>query len=533
MRGYFPSDDVLDSEYISDLGHSFKRSEQENLAIQNALSEHPVVYFVKNLPVESTMYPAIEYLTLAEQIGARDAQEAYDIVHSGIRDSSGRYLLTSKTGENIAFRPVYRRYIDWEMPAHDQGRAERRQCGFIVSDDGGYVYTACPSDIDHHNKAKRFHCWGLGCPMCMNDTAIRNGMKADKHFRYHEKIWEKSGIQIPPLGHWVVSPPQEWAKCMVQDKDDFDFLYQTVIDSLLRFGAVGGLTIFHPWRQFEQEEWRFSPHFHSLLYGFIDTDGFRRKFPGWVIKKVHAKEGVQSIRHTVAYLCTHQGLAVYEKDPDDIDWDLDFLDHMIPGIKSKDAQYSEKDYDNLAWDLGRMAGDISDIDWTEWTVERLSGVIRNRYWGMLSKGKLKTLGAIKRPKYRVCKECGQVLRVYDGCHDHMGEPAVYNQDIEVKVPAPSFKLVKREYDRLRDMMDKEGMDIVDFAKLVPCAASTLELDLPKNDDIPAEGPVEMPKTYFPKRQNKVRSGSWPVRIRTGPIPYMRSFRSLQSSQRSS
>ncbi len=115
----------------------------------------------------------------------------------------------------------------------------------------------------------------------------------------------------------------------------------------------------------------------------------------------------------------------------------------------------------------------------------------------------------------------------------MGEPAVYNQDIEVKVPAPSFKLVKREYDRLRDMMDKEGMDIVDFAKLVPCAASTLELDLPKNDDIPAEGPVEMPKTYFPKRQNKVRSGSWPVRIRTGPIPYMRSFRSLQSSQRSS
>ena len=36
----------------------------------------------------------------------------------------------------------------------------------------------------------------------------------------------------------------------------------------------------------------FSPHFHSILFGFLDTDGFRRENPGWVIKKVHAGDAV-------------------------------------------------------------------------------------------------------------------------------------------------------------------------------------------------------------------------------------------------
>ena len=31
--------------------------------------------------------------------------------------------------------------------------------------------------------------------------------------------------------------------------------------------------------------------------------------------------------------------------PNEVDWDLDILDHMVPGIKSLDANYTEKDYE--------------------------------------------------------------------------------------------------------------------------------------------------------------------------------------------
>ena len=506
MKTLIDYDTENDSRMISSLAHRMEHAEKQQLAMQHALEEHPVAYFVKNLPVESAKYPAIEYLTLAEQIGARTAQRAYDIVHSGSPDQEGFYHLMGKDGQGILFRPEPHDYIEWQMPAHDYERPKQRRCGFIRSKTGdGYVYTACPEDSDHHIKAKRLHCWGLGCLVCMNDTAIRDGVKVDKHFRYHETIWRKSGQEVPPLGHWVVSPPQEWAKCMVQDKEHYDMLYAHVIESLQQFGAAGGITIFHAWRQHEQTEWRFSPHFHSLLYGFIDTTAFRKANPGWVIKKIHADEGVDSIRHTIAYLSTHQALGICERDPDDVDWDLDILDHMIPGIKSKDAKYNEQDYENLSAGRGRMAGDLGDMDWTQWTMDRLCGDMRTRYWGLLSKGKLRTLGTERKYMLRVCKECGQLLRTYDGHGDHVGEPVRYIREIEIKVPAPQFRLVKGEYDRLKGRMKDEGMDLTDFSRLVPSAASTLELDLPKNDDIEADGPFDRPDEYYLNKQRRAYS----------------------------
>ena len=502
MKDLFDYDVSNDERLLRSLYRKMEDAEHQNLSMQNALSEHPVVWFVKNLPIEYTKYPAIEYLTLAKQLGT-SVEDAYNRVQAAIPDQEGTYRLRDVFGREVAFRKQYHDFIEWQMPAHDLMRPKLRNCGFIRSKSGeGVVYTACPEDADHHIKAKRLHCWSLSCPNCMNDTAIRDGVKVDKHFRYHETIWRKSGEEVPPLGHWVVSPPQEWAKCMVQDKEHFDILYSYVTDSLQEFGAVGGITVFHPWRQYEQLEWKFSPHFHSLLYGFIDTTAFRKANPGWVIKKIHSKEGVQSIRHTIAYLSTHQGLGIHEKDPAEVDWDLDILDHMIPGIKSKGASYTEKDYENCSAGRGRMVGDLGDIDWEQWTMDRLCGEMRCRYWGLLSKGKLRTLATDKKYMFRKCKECGEILRTYDGTHDHIGEPVRYIQNIEVKVPAPQFRLVDREYHRLKEQMKVEGMDLTDFARLIPAAASTLELDLPRNDDLEADGPFDRPDEYYLKRQRK-------------------------------
>lgn len=491
---------------LSAFSHSMERAEQQNLAVQNAMREHPVAWFVKHLPRESTKYPAIEYLTLAEQVGAKTAQQAYDMVHSGSPDQEGFYHLSGKDGQEILFRPDDHRFIEWCMPGSDRERPKLRHCGLIRSKSGnGYVYKACPNDIEHHNQANRQHCWGLGCYVCMNDTAIRDGVKVDKHFLTHQKIWEKSGERIPPLGHWVVSPPQEWAKCMVQDKANYDRLVNRITRQLQRHGALGGITVFHPWRQFEQLEWRFSPHFHVIMYGFIDTRGFLRENEGWIIKKIHAKQGVNSIRHTFAYLSTHMGLGVCEYPAESVPWQLDFLDYMIPGIKSKKAHYTEKDYEDLSKGKGRMAGDLSGMDWDRWVQVRLTRKIRVRYWGALSKNKLRTLGTFRQYMYRTCRECGEILRTYDGPDDHVGEPVRYIREIDVKVASSEYRNVKREYDRVKDRMRAEGMKIMDFAKIIPSAASTLELDLPKNNDIVADGPFDRPDEYYLKRQRRAYS----------------------------
>ena len=504
MKTLIDYDYENDSHRLNAFNHRMEQAERQQIAIQHAMDEHPVAWFVKNLPVESPMYPAIEYLTLAKQIGVRTARQAYDRVHSGTADQEGYYHLSGKDGQEILFKPRYHQFIDWQMPGHDQEKPKLRGCGPKRSKSGrGVVYTACPEDTDHHLKANSNHCWDLGCSVCMNDTAIRNGVKVDKKFQHHYTHWQKSGVSpLPQLGHWVVSPPQEWAKCMVQDRAGFNTLEWHILDSLKKCGGIGGITVFHPWRQFEQIEWRFSPHFHILMYGFIDTTKFRKINKGWVIKKIHAEEGVQSIRHTIAYLSTHMGLGKFERPAEDTDWGLDFLDYMIPGLKSKKAKYKEKDYELLALGKGKMAGDFSDMDWLQWTESRLCGKIRTRYWGAISKNKLRELGSFRQKMKRVCKECGEPLRTYDGPDDLVGSPVIYLRDIDIKVEASDYSRVKAEYDRLKDRMKEEKMTIVDFAKLVPTASSTLELNLPPTRDIVVEGPDDRPDEYYLKRQRK-------------------------------
>ncbi len=60
----------------------FERCRIQGMAEQAAMMEHPVVEYVKNLPVEPPTYPAIEYLKLAQQVG-RPVQEVYSLVQEG------------------------------------------------------------------------------------------------------------------------------------------------------------------------------------------------------------------------------------------------------------------------------------------------------------------------------------------------------------------------------------------------------------------------------------------------------------------
>ena len=97
--------------------------------------EHPVMRYVRELPFESAVYPAIEYLRLHPQDGSEDDdQEWNQEIPSEIPMQEGP--------------EPYRQYISWCMPAHDTMRPDRKGCDFIRSSTGGIVYSACPEDAD-------------------------------------------------------------------------------------------------------------------------------------------------------------------------------------------------------------------------------------------------------------------------------------------------------------------------------------------------------------------------------------------------
>ena len=90
-------------------------------------------------------------------------------------------------------------------------------------------------------------------------------------------------------------------------------LQRYVDDTTLNLGGKAG-TMFNPWRQ-KDGFWDLSPHFHVLCYGFLKTKRSLKENPGWIIKNVHPRERIRSIRHTTSYLSTHMGLGIVEHDP--------------------------------------------------------------------------------------------------------------------------------------------------------------------------------------------------------------------------
>ena len=449
-----------------------ERMQKKALAEQTALSSHPVVKYVLSLPVEDPMYPAILYHRSADDNG---------------QEGQGRPRLK-------------REYIQWCMPGHDTERPKQRGCGFIRASDGSTVYTACPKDYEHHIKAKKKHCWSLRCPVCMNDTALKKGIAVERQLLVYAELSRKEGDDPGPVGHWVVSPPQEFMKDAMQSFPSYDNVCRYIESELVACGAKAGYTVFHPWRQ-REDRWQLSPHFHTLLYGRINTRRFLKDNPGWIIKKVHARQRIRSIRHTVAYLMTHMGLGTVVNEPEDIDWDLQVINHFDP-ILSPTGKYSEKDYEDLSAGRGRMAGDCSDIDWEEWTKDRMTRDLRVRYWGGASYKNIVRIDNYRQYKIRVCEECGAFLHTYDGFTDTKGDYVRYIQDNGIYSFARNKLRAKEFFIRYKDSFRNGDFTKADLAAQMPIAVCTLELDIPRNSDLVMPGPFDEPDAFFENRQRK-------------------------------
>ena len=474
-----------------------ERQELSARAEQNALLCHRVTPYVKLLPYDSAevpLYPAISYHQLAD-----GPQQGRSLGESE-NPSDGDARDIGFSPEVLDLLESGKLFITWSLPAHDLSRPQRKGCGFIRSNDGGLVYSACSNDNDHYLRAKRAHCWSLHCPDCMNDTALRNGSRTQDRFDTYAALVRKETGREARVSHFVVSPPQEMMKLAMQTYDSYDGVIRYIESQLIECGGIGGDMVFHPWRQ-RGDRWELSPHFHCLLFGYIDTRRFLRRNPGWIIKKIHAKERIKSIRHTMGYLQTHCGLARVEVNPDAVDWDMLVLSHFIPGLTTgNDSGFSDRDYELMSEGRGRMVGNLSDVDWIEWTMKPLCADLHHRYWGALSSRNIVRVDTYRQYRIRVCRECGSLLRVYKGFGDRIGDYVRYIVDNPVMCFARNAERVKSFFLRYKSSLPRgERADIAELTRMIPVAVSPIEFR-EDNGDIVVPGPFAEPDSFFLERQ---------------------------------
>ena len=147
-----------------------------------------------------------------------------------------------------------------------------------------------------------------------------------------------------------------------------------------------------------------------------------------------------------------------------------------------------------------MVGDLSDMDWLEFTEDRLSTVPRVRYWGVLSENKMCRIENVRLYKIRRCTQCLGLLRVFQGTSDSIGAYSRYVQDNPVMCLSCDAARVKAFITNYKSRLRADPeFTLADLVKLIPDAVCSLEY-LPQNNDLVMPGPFTEPDSFFLKRQ---------------------------------
>ncbi|MCL2608129.1 MAG: hypothetical protein FWD92_06225 [Methanomassiliicoccaceae archaeon] len=481
-----------DERNLRELDLRIEAAEIAKLATDTAINGHEVLKYVKHLPVQDIekMYPAISNLGNPSEI------------------------------------------ITWSMPGRDHARAIAKKCEFHFTIHSSFV--SCKNDKKHYARAKKYNCWSLGCPFCLNNTALRRGAKAEQRIIAFRHLCIRKGIGNFEPRHWVISPPQDWAVQQIKYHDTFLWLRDRIAEELRTAGMLAGSLIFHPWRQ-KADHWRVGPHFHCVGYGFIDTDLFKRrnnerdsiaigmdddedeseKSKKWIIKLIHSKEKMRSVRHTMAYLFTHAGIGSSER-PDreaDLDgrfWKLFFPDNQVGGDKVYDDEgnimyrsigdlgmermFSSDNrfvyalmtppatpiggqYDNESsvdlpegfhWNprLSLMASD----EWFEWVKDAYRRDYRSVYYfGGIHIRELRVVERITEERSRSCPKCGDALCRFHGINDVQPEEVKYNHELPVMAFTVDVDRVRRIFRDNGLSHLKEGGSDLDLVMAIPDA----------------------------------------------------------------
>lgn len=216
--------------------------------------------------------------------------------------------------------------------------------------------------------------------------------------------------------------------------------------------------------------------------------------PGWVIKKVHANDGIESISQTAAYLMTHAGLDLVERDTSEVDFDLRFLCHMLPGLGDDGGsregsmfRFTADDISDRMSGRGKMVGDVSRMDWLSFTMDPLSYPPRITYFGLASNKSISTVSVEREHRSRVCRECGRPLNVYGGLCDHQGEQARFMFENTIRSFRVDRNLVMDVVEELRGM---SGHNRVSLSEISPKVARIIS-----RDEVSAIGRKEGPVAH--------------------------------------
>jgi len=191
--------------------------------------------------------------------------------------------------------------------------------------------------LDGCGRQPIFHnCGRMACPECWTRWASRAASRAAESVRGKlDALDAQSHGSYGKLRHWILSPPQEWARQAVLD-GHVDLLFSWARAAMRALGLRAAVGVYHPfrrvggtrgqgsaepppdeWLEMRGQLWYLSPHFHLAACGFWKRPEDPADLPpvlqGAMVKVPPASDRLRSGDHLqslMVYLLDHAGVPV-------------------------------------------------------------------------------------------------------------------------------------------------------------------------------------------------------------------------------
>ncbi len=194
-------------------------------------------------------------------------------------------------------------------------------------------------EIKHDRFIVQHSCHKPTCPVCYPSWTKRVATKATERLEIGRELYMLAGFTfeyidahgnkkrgtLERFDHVILSPPQDEAIEAIRTLEGFKKLRKDARKKCDIMGMVGGIMIFHPFRQNDPAKitdeggayrydippyaWYPGPHFHLVGCGYLmQSDRFYTK-TGWMYKKLKPRDQItETIKYIVGYQSSHCGI---------------------------------------------------------------------------------------------------------------------------------------------------------------------------------------------------------------------------------
>ena len=169
-------------------------------------------------------------------------------------------------------------------------------------------------------KRYKRNCGRADCPTCFEAWAAKEAHSVERRLA-HAKVRPIHVILSPPNPLVVNTTKRKVPTTMCLDqKKDYLRARSVAYENLKAVGCLGGVVMFHAfrwrcdlcgkddeacWCDTKRGFWYWSPHWHSITYGWVRRTAENFERGGWVVKNVGLRK---SLYATVQYLLSHAGV---------------------------------------------------------------------------------------------------------------------------------------------------------------------------------------------------------------------------------